>query len=323
MASFRPMSGGKWRAEVYRRGKRESKVCSTKSAAKAWAARREYELDNPGEVASDTLFGDVMDRYAREVSSKKRGARSEIVRIERIRRDRLARIRLGDLRPADLADWRDRRLLEVKSATVKREMEQLSAVLTQCVKEWGLLSQNPMAKVRRAKDSPPRDRLPAPAEIEALRISAGDNLDNATARTFHAFLFACETAMRAGEIAGLEWGDVDLAGRVAHLSMTKNGTSRNVPLTLEAVRLLEALPSGLRPGAFGLTSPQITALFAKVRKRAGVVDLRFHDSRAEGTTRLSRKVDVLTLARITGHRDLRILQRYYREDASSIARRLD
>jgi len=230
---------------------------------------------------------------------------------------------MGDLRPADLADWRDRRLLEVKSASVKREMEQISAVLTQCVKEWGLLSENPMAKFRRAKDSPPRDRLPTASEIEALRISAGENLDNATARTFHAFLFACETAMRAGEIAGLTWDDINLSERVAHLSMTKNGTARDVPLTPEAVALLEALPRGLHPGAFGLTSPQITALFAKVRKRAGIVDLRFHDSRAEGTTRLSRKVDVLTLARITGHRDLRMLSRYYRETAASIAKRLD
>ncbi|MFP3656085.1 integrase, partial [Burkholderia sp. SIMBA_052] len=51
--------------------------------------------------------------------------------------------------------------------------------------------------------------------------------------------------------------------------------------------------------------------------------LHFHDSRAEALTRMSRKVDVMTLARISGHADLRILQRtYYRESAADIAARL-
>jgi integrase len=45
--------------------------------------------------------------------------------------------------------------------------------------------------------------------------------------------------------------------------------------------------------------------------------------RAEALTRLARKVDVLTLAKISGHKDLRILQNaYYREAAAEIAARL-
>lgn len=47
-----------------------------------------------------------------------------------------------------------------------------------------------------------------------------------------------------------------------------------------------------------------------------------YDSRATACTRLARVVDVLTLARIIGHRDLRSLQIYYRETADSIADRL-
>ena len=38
---------------------------------------------------------------------------------------------------------------------------------------------------------------------------------------------------------------------------------------------------------------------------------------------LSRKVDILTLSKISGHRDIKMLQVYYREDAASIAARLD
>lgn len=262
-----------------------------------------------------------MDRYAREVSVKKRGARPEIIRIERIKRDKLAAVPMGELRPADLADWRDRRLLEVKSSTVKRELEQISAILTRAHREWGLIATNPMSMVKRPPDGPGRDRRPSMPEIGALRLSAGEDLKHATARTFHAWIFAIETAMRAGEIAGLTWGDIDLPRRVAHLPKTKNGSARDVPLSSEAVRLLREIEG--RPDVFGLSSAQITSLWRKLRDRAGVIDLTFHDSRHEAITRLARKLDVLDLARMVGHRDIRQLQTYYNATAEEIARRLD
>jgi integrase len=47
-------------------------------------------------------------------------------------------------------------------------------------------------------------------------------------------------------------------------------------------------------------------MFRKVRDDVAIVGLTFHDTRHEAITRLARKVDVLDLARITGHKDLRI-----------------
>jgi integrase len=323
MASYRQLKSGKWRAEVYRQGVRRSKSFATKTAARAWAARQEVEIEGVTGPASRMLFGDVMDRYAREVSAKKRGWRPEVIRIERIRRDKLSAVRICDLAPADLADWRDRRLAQVKGSTVKREMEQVSAILTRAQREWGLIASNPMTLVKRPSDGPGRDRRPTADEIAALGLSAGADLGHRTARTHHAWLFAIETAMRAGEIAGLDWTDIDLPGRVARLNMTKNGSPRDVPLSREAVRLLEALPRGLSPGVFGLTSAQITSLWAKIRRRAGVADLTFHDSRHEAITRLARRLDVLDLARMVGHRDIRQLMTYYNATAGEIAKRLD
>ena len=57
--------------------------------------------------------------------------------------------------------------------------------------------------------------------------------------------------------------------------------------------------------------------------RAKIEDLTFHDSRHEACTRLARKIDVLDLARMIGHRDLRSLMTYYNPSASEIADRLD
>jgi integrase len=75
-----------------------------------------------------------------------------------------------------------------------------------------------------------------------MAFSAGDDLTRATARSFHAFRFAMATAMRAGEICGLEWDCVDLDKRVARLKHTKNGRPRDVPLSSAAIELLQALP---------------------------------------------------------------------------------
>ncbi|MEO9823110.1 MAG: site-specific integrase [Yoonia sp.] len=127
--------------------------------------------------------------------------------------------------------------------------------------------------------------------------------------------------MRAGKIVGLRPIDVDTAKRVAHLPETKTGTSRNVPLSKEAIRLLSLLPEN--DPVFGLTSASLSTPWRKLRDRAGVSGLTFHDSRASAITRLSKKVDVLDLARIVGHKNIAELMTYYRDSPEEIASRLD
>ncbi|MEH6740296.1 MAG: site-specific integrase [Sulfitobacter sp.] len=262
MASFRKMSGNRWRAEVARKGVRMSEVFAGKQAAKNWAVRQEYLILNAKPEGETAIFGDVLARYAREVSPKKRGARWEILRIERFRLDDIARALMADLTASDFSAWRDARLREVAPATVNREMVLLSAVLSVARKEWGLITVNPISDVRKPTKPPARDRLVTDLELERLAAMAGSDLTKQIGRAFHAFRFSIETAMRAGEVVGLEWSRVDLGKRVARLAMTKNGTARDVPLSSEAVRLLEALPR-LDP-VFGLTSANLDALWRRL-----------------------------------------------------------
>lgn len=319
MASIRK-HGDKWRAQVARQGVRLSKLFSTKREAQDWAARQEHLILNKTQIAAAMPLGDVFSRYAQEVSPGKPGYRWEAIRLAKMGRDPIARISLRDLTPADLAAWRDRRLREVSPGSVLREMNLIGAVLSVACKEWGVIPTNPMSRVRKPSQPPPRDRLPTPDEIERMAHVAGSDLTSATARAFHAFRFACETAMRAGEIVGLRWSDI--SGNVAHLPKTKNGTSRNVPLSKAALDLLAEMPR--TDPVFNLTSAQLDALFRKVRKAAAVEDLTFHDSRRAGTSKLAKKLDVLTLAKVTGHRSLSMLLNvYYSYDPSDTASRLD
>jgi integrase len=229
------------------------------------AARQEHLILNAEAIASRKRLAAALDRYARKVSPSKRGARWEIVRLGKLARDRIAKIPLAELSAADLADWRDRRMREVSAGTVLREITLLSAVLTQCRREWGLIASNPMADVRKPSQPAARTRRVSQDELDRLAHSAGDDLSTATARAFHAFLFAIETGMRAGEILGLRPGDVE--GRVAHLPRTKNGSARDVPLSTEALRLRAALPPC--DPLFGLTTGNSTRSGARCRTGRG------------------------------------------------------
>lgn len=73
---------------------------------------------------------------------------------------------------------------------------------------------------------------------------------------------------------------------------------------------------------FQIDSATRDALWRKVRDTTSHRDVHFHDSRAEAIWRLSKKLDVMQLARVIGHRDLKSLMIYYAESASSMAKQL-
>jgi len=315
------MKSGRWQAQVARQGVRKAKSFKTKREAQDWANRQEF-LISEGELGgSRQELRELFDRYAREVSPSKRGARWEIIRLELLKKDKLCDVRLNDLAPSDFADWKMRRLAEVAPASVNREMVLMSAVLTHARKEWGLIPVNPLSDVDKPSKPPPRDRRVSNEEIEKLEKCGGTDLTKFRARAVHAFKFAIETAMRAGEIISLTDETVDRKKRVATLPKTKNGTLRKVPLSSRAIELLDELPE-FEGGLFGLTSRQLDANFRAARGRAEIEDLTFHDSRHEAITRLAKKVDILPLARIVGHKDIKMLQVYYNETAEELARLL-
>jgi integrase len=99
--------------------------------------------------------------------------------------------------------------------------------------------------------------------------------------------------------------------------MTKNGQSRDVPLSARALEIWKMVPEG-----FGLNAPILDALFRKAKKNAGIEGLTFHDTRHEAITRLAQKLDVLDLARMVGHTNVKQLLTYYNPTAEDIASRL-
>jgi integrase len=304
MASFSKYGEG-WRAQVARRGVRDSQVFPSKGAAVAWAGQREAEImaGVGGEIPNLTVQA-LLQRYKTEVSSKKKGRRWEEIRLDLIGRDRLSSVRLRQLDTPHVAEWQERRLKAVSGASVRRERNLLNNVFEIARKEWKWLSKNPFEGVRRPKDGKPRNRIASPAEQAILMKKASPTMRRA-------ITLALETAMRCGEIAS----NPKIKGRVAQLEDSKTGEGRAVPLSAKA---LEAWQEPI-----DLTAGSISALFARLCDDCEIPDLTFHDLKHTAMTRLSKRLDPWELAKMTGNKDMNlILNVYYQHNPEETADKL-
>jgi integrase len=313
-------NGKSWQAIIRRLGFPAMSRCfPLKSQALEWAVQTERDLLSGRLNPHKHTVADALTRYEREVSPKKRGARWETLRLRAFARDTIAAKPLSRLTEDDIARWRERRLQAVSGATVRREMNLWQSLFEVARKEWKWIERNPVDDVKKPPSPKSRRRGVTNDEIDALRPHfAGPVMRE----VFEAFRLGVETAMRAGEMISLDRGQIDLRTRVAHLLKTKNGDERDVPLSPEAVRIIERLLADGRKTLFHVSNRSRDVLFRKGRDAAGIEGLNFHDSRSEGISRLSKKMDVLELARVVGHRDPKSLMFYYRADAAAIARRL-
>lgn len=264
------------------------------------------------------------------MSPSKVGQRWEEIRLDKLINElEFVGERMVDVGAEQIAAWRDLRLKSVATSTVRREMTLLSSVFEQARREWRWIKSNPVREVKRPKNRPPRDRRISAAEekkiLDGLGYVEGEAPTSKLQELAYAFLIALETAMRQGEILGLSPGRVNLQARYVELTHTKNGDARKVPLSSRAVDLLRVMvdAAGDRQELFTLSSKSADVMFRRVRDRLKIDGLTFHDTRHEATTRLARKLDVLDLARMTGHRDPRSLMIYYNATATEVASRLD
>lgn len=339
-------------------------MIESEMARGVWLSRGEAEA---------TTLEDALDRYEREITPGKKSANGEKSFLRIWRATPLAKQVLASIRSVDVARLRDQWLKVYEPSTVLRRLAVLSHVFTISRKEWGMESlSNPVELVRkpRANDARMRRVVIAGTELPELsneevglnvsRKTQEGELENVVAASGSVLLpsviwFAVETAMRRSEIVGLEWTHVDLERRVAHLPSTKNGSSRDVPLSTRAVEILKAMrvigpedgeqnsdevDEDLDDRVFKMRSDAVTRAFERavararkiyleeckfIRKRPDpryLTDLRFHDLRHEATSRLAAIFPMHDLTKITGHKDPKMLMRYYHPRAEDLAKRL-
>ena len=322
MASIRKR-GNKWHVQVRRGGQSCTRSFSLKSDAEQWARKREREIDteefsSTSEELSSLTLGSLLDRYQREVLPRKRSAGSvETYMIKRYLNHRMSRLRLKDLRPEIVNRYKEERLSQVQEGTLLRELGVLRHCLEVARKDWGIpLRDNPVAGIRMPAGSKSRSRRIGEEELRALEAAS------AHPRIWLIISMALETGMRRGEIAAMQWDHIDWTNETLHIPDTKNGHARTIPLTSAAIRILREIPEAEKC-VFGMTGNAMRLAWERLKKKAGITDLRFHDLRHEAISRFFEMgLSVPEVALISGHRDPRMLFRYTHLKAKEVGRKL-
>lgn len=273
-------------------------------------------------LSAASSFSEVLDRYLIEVTANSRSKREDTFRLRALQRRWIAQLRLDQLTPERLGKYRNERLEVVGAGTVLRELAYFSSIINHARFEWGLQIENPVQRIRKPVAPPGRKRILTDAELQRLFCAAEPSIKSSNPYLPYVLKFAYESAMRRGEILGMRWSVVNLDARTVHIPLTKNGTSRVVPLSTAAVRVLEEVP---RSGelVFPITGYALSAAFDRIRTKADIQDFHFHDLRHMAITRLSEKLpNVIELAAVSGHKSLKMLQRYYHPSTERLVQKL-
>lgn len=280
------------------------------------------------------IVADLLHRNLREETVRKKGAEAEAFHTRSILKYPLARIHLENLHRRDIKEWVEQRLQDVAPSTVNRELNILNAAFKLAANEWDVaFCKSVLITVRRPQNPPSRVRRLSVEEETALR-RAGEETRNPYVLSI--LDLALETAMRRGEILGLEWERISFEHRSIQLIDTKNGTPRGIPLSRRAMEVLTLLKQvaarelgctreiDAGPVFPGLTINAFKLAFVRMVDRAKVQNFRFHDLRHEATSRLFEKgLSQMEVATITGHKDIRMLARYTHLQVKDLAAKLD
>ena len=313
MATIRKR-GSKWQAQVRRSGHRGiSRSFILRKDAVAWAREMEIRAERSDfppdtKILNRITLSDMVLRYRDTVSIKKRGYQVERAVLTAFLRHQICRKSLSQLTAEDFASYRDERLQTIKPSTLRRQFNPLRNMFEIARIEWNLpIRENPVRRIRIASSDQRRERRLRDGELENLTMAA-QHFRNRLILPI--VLFAVETGMRRGEILSLTWNDVEPKGRSVLLRQTKNGHSRIIPLSTRALSILRRVERA-NERVFPMSANAFRLAWERLRARAGLFDLRFHDLRHEAISRFFEMgLSVPEVALISGHRDQRMLFRY-------------
>ena len=340
MASIRERAAGTWEVRFQKTGVLAKAVyltADTEAEARRIAARFDALLavgvvpaELRGADGAPTTLGEVLDAYA-DAPGLSASEKELIPPLYTL----VARVRLAQVN----FDWVEawvKSLTHLAFSTVTKRVGCLARAMDFGARKGWVSGENPVRMLQRGYASAAgarktwegeRERRLEPTEEGAIR--------SALMKTEERLLFdmALETAMRMSEMTSLKAGQIDLAARTIFLDRTKNGSKRQVPVSSVLLKILrDYLPSLQSEYVFpswgglakNISKNRVSHLFASRFEKAGVANFHFHDLRHEATSRLYERTTLsdLEIVKITGHRQLRMLQRYANLRGSNLAEKL-
>ncbi|MDG1687428.1 MAG: site-specific integrase [Gammaproteobacteria bacterium] len=291
-----------------------SKTFTKKSDAQKWAKCAEVAIES--------------GRYKRELTLTVKEALATY-KDKRISHDKrshphvnnaikgLGSIRVDLLNSHHLVRYRNMRLDTHSLQTVKHELSMVLRALKWMRDEEGY-EQIKIPTVKMPKLPRGRDRRLSTDELNGLLIAL-----KSTPQVQFIIELAIETGMRRSEIINLDWSHVNLNSKTLLIPKTKTNIPRTIPLTSKALLILSMLPRSITGQVFNIKADSVSHAFRRACKRIGIDDLRFHDLRHEAISRFFEMgLNVMEVASISGHKDLKMLQRYTHLRAEDLAKKL-
>ena len=339
---------GRYLIRVRRKGlKPIAKTFTTKRDAQAFGRKTEADMES-GRYAAEAhrapSLKEAIKVYRVTVALTMKGAAAYKYRFDEFEALSFAHKPVNEVTPSDLATWRDQQSGLHKPGTVLRKLAMLSSIFSFCLKERGWVAANPVAAIRKPRANDCRNRIMSDEEVAYLMCAA---MTSKAAWLAPALTIQLHGAMRRAELFGLKRGDVDYELAVAHLSETKAGGGRDVPLCPRSLSALKELDSdaaargeeALMPfgevGSFStrfkVTVRRARAMYEADCSAAGSVpdvlvlaNLRLHDLRHCAVTMWAStgKLSIPELQAVSGHRTMSCLSRYISLSATSLAGKL-
>ena len=310
----------------------------TLTDAKNWVRKVESSiLDGkqvPDNKARKHTLSDLIDQYIRlHLSKFPRRLKDQTPHLNWWR-ENYGRRTLIEITPSLLAEAKEVLLRGVTSkktnrstSTVNRYFSSLSRAFTLAVQEWQWINENPFQKVSKLKENGGRNRFLSREELHALleycKKSKNPHL-------YGMVLMAASMGLRFGEIADLQWRNIDFDNGFATLEKTKNGDSRFVPLPDQVVNYLKGIERSKLPGEFLFPSKNpskrhpyslIRKAFQKAVQETNLQDFKFHDLRHTAASHMAMNGATQgELMEVLGHRSPTMTKRYAHYSKEHIAR---
>lgn len=306
---------------------RENQTFDRKQAAVAWLKRRETELTLPGALerasAPDNSLANAIDRYVAETIKDIGKTKAQV--LEAIKRHDIANMNCSEIRSVDIVDFANELLAGGRQpATVGNYISHLAAIFAIARPAWGYpLDESQMQDAQKVLrrmgiigKSKSRNRRPTLSELDKLMRHFVERAKRDPNAVFmHRVIpFAIFSTRRQEEITRQEMSDVDAKhGRLLVRDMkhpgNKIGNDTVCKLPDEALRIIKAMNNTGR--VFPYTAGAVSASFTRACQLLGIKDLRFHDLRHDGISRLFEMGKTIPeVADVSGHKGWQSLQRY-------------
>ncbi len=302
---------------------RESQSFERKQAANAWIVKREAELKRPDglERKDDPTLSAVIDRYSAESKSAVTGTKAQVLKT--IKNSDLSETKCSDISSQTLVSFARELTQSVEPQTCANYFSHLSNIFTVARPAWGYpLSRaafedalTELRKLGLIRKSSERNRRPTLEEVDRLMEHFGRIRDHrpSSIPMQKIVAFALFSTRRQEEITLLRWDDLDV-DRILVRDMKHPGDKKGndvwCELPPEALAIVQSMPR-ITPEIFPYSTDAISAAFTRACRFLGIEDLRFHDLRHEGISRLFEMGRTIPqVAAVSGHRSWSSLKRY-------------